>query len=95
MSIATTLSSLIDASKLQPTPQYEQVVLTFLSTAADLDWNTSEIASVGHVWAQAPHDTQELSPNIISLSVVILDSNPLPLIVKTNDPRIICFNNEW
>ena len=57
VSIATTLSSLIDASKLHPTPQYEQVVLTFLSTAADLDWNTSEIASVGQVCAQAPQET--------------------------------------
>jgi hypothetical protein len=35
--IATTFLSLIDASKLQPTPQYEQVVLTFSSTATDFD----------------------------------------------------------
>ena len=27
----------LEASKLQPTPQYEHVVLTFLSTAADFD----------------------------------------------------------
>ena len=59
-----------------------------MSTAADLDWKTSEIASVGHVWAQAPHDTQDESPNNMSLSVVILDSKPLPLIVKTKDPWI-------
>ena len=62
-SIATTLLSLIDASKLHPTPQYEQVVLTFLSTATDLDLKTSEIASVGQVCAQAPQETQDESPN--------------------------------
>ena len=44
------------------------------------------MASVGQVCAQAPQDTQDESPNNASLSVVILDSNPLPLIVKTNEP---------
>ena len=86
VSIDTTLLSLIEASRLHPTPQYEQVVLTFLSTSADLDLKISEIASVGQVCAHAPHETHEESPNNISLSVVILDSKPRPLIVKTNEP---------
>ena len=38
--------------------------------------------------AQAPQETQEESPNIKSLSVVIFESKPLPLIVKTNEPWI-------
>ena len=46
----------------------------------------SEIADVGHVCAHAPQDTHEESPNNISLSVVILDSNPLPVIVSVNCP---------
>ena len=49
VSIETTLLFLIEASRLHPTPQYEQVVLTFLSTSADFDLKMSEIASVGQV----------------------------------------------
>src|SRR5690349_19482954 len=81
-----TLSSTTATPRLQPTPQYVQTVLTFLSTAMDFDSKTSEMADVGHAWAQAPQLTQSDSKNDFSKLLTIWLSKPRPAMLSTISP---------
>ena len=74
------------ASVLGPTYLVWQLLDEIFRNSSEQCLRIWDHNALRHVCAQAPHETQEESPNIKSLSVVIFESKPLPLIVKTKDP---------
>ncbi len=83
----TTSSPLISASKLQPTPQYAQVVVTLCSGVPASITVFSINVAVGQACIQAPQDTHSESIKS-SLPADTLLSNPRPSIVSANVPCI-------
>src|SRR5262245_44917632 len=78
----------VATSRLQPTPQYVQIVRVFFVASMDLDLWTSEIADVGHACEHAPQDTHAESSNEESMPLMMRASNPRPCIESTNCPCI-------
>src|SRR3954466_8315992 len=75
----------ISALKLQPTPQYAQVVTTERSgwPCSMIEFSVS--VAVGQAWTQAPQETHSDCMNRTSPGE-ILDSKPRPLTVRAKVP---------
>ena len=76
-----TSSPFISALKLQPTPQYAQVVVTECSGVPASITVFSIKVAVGHAATQAPHDTHSESLKF-SMPDATLDSKPRPEMVN-------------
>src|SRR5580698_1638762 len=82
----TTVSPRISALKLQPTPQYAQVVTTECSgwPSSTTDFSIKE--PVGQACTQAPQDTHSLVRNGSSMPATIFESKPRPSTVSAKVP---------
>src|SRR5438445_7718118 len=77
---------LVATMRLQPTPQYVQMVRVFFVASMDFDLKISEIADVGQAWAHAPQETHVESSKELSRPLMMRASKPRPYMESTNWP---------
>src|ERR1700742_4032670 len=82
----TTWSPRISALKLQPTPQYAQVVTTECSGCPISTTDFSIKVAVGQACTQAPQDTHSLVRNGSSIPAAIFEAKPRPSTVSAKVP---------
>src|ERR1700757_1068789 len=82
----TTVSPRISALKLQPTPQYAQVVTTECSGIPRSTTDFSISVAVGQACTQAPHETHSLVRNGSFMPAAIFEAKPRPCTVSANVP---------
>src|ERR1700750_1383691 len=82
----TTWSPRISALKLQPTPQYAQVVTTECSGWPISTTDFSIKVAVGQACTQAPQETHSLVRNGSFMPAETLDANPRPWMVSAKVP---------
>src|ERR1700733_11497704 len=82
----TTVSPRISALKLQPTPQYAQVVTTECSGWPISTTDFSISVAVGQACTQAPQETHSLVRNGSSIPAATFDMKPLPWMVSAKVP---------
>jgi len=76
------------ALKLQPTPQYAQVVVTARSGCPKPMIDFSVSAAVGQDSTHAPHETHSESRNGSFWLAETFDSKPRPWIVRRTSPAL-------
>src|SRR5271154_5198853 len=81
----TTSLPCISALKVQPTPQYAQVVTTLCSGWPFSMTVFSVSVAVGQAWTQAPHDTHSDSRKLV-LPEATLEAKPRPSMVSAKVP---------
>src|ERR1700742_3023537 len=82
----TTWSPRISALKLQPTPQYAQVVTSECSGCPISTTDFSISVAVGQACTQAPQETHSLAKNASSMPAATFDMKPRPWMVSANVP---------
>src|SRR4051794_13006557 len=82
----TTVSPCISALKLQPTPQYAQVVTTECSGWPSSTTVFSISDPVGQACTQAPHETHCDCRNGSSMPAAIFEAKPRPCTVNAKVP---------